>query len=593
MASTWSEDHQLEQLLARVRPRRIAVVTGAGISVDSGLPTYRGDDGYWTEGSANYQPEDTGNLWYFRQHPREVWARTLHMRRVCGQAKPNAAHYALAALERAYADDFLLITQNIDGLHLRAGNTRTRTIEAHGNVDSMRPLDGEPVLMPIPAAVASPALGEPLDNASWALLRGPDGVLARPHTMFFDEPYDEQLYRSDTAFEFADACDLLLVIGTSGATGMPWHLAIRARDADAAIIVVDPQQTPFTTHACARAHVGKGMWLQGSSSDWVPRIVELLLAQRRKPVLSVEPPPSMRTRKHLRPAPVADIRLEPITQHDDSHALAELLERRQPRRVVILTGAGISAESGVPTYRGPGGYWTVGRRANRPITRAEFQRDPRAMWAFHLRRRAELQQTEPNAAHLALAELERDYGDDLCLITQNIDGLHLRAGNTRARTIELHGSCELMRAVEGDSRPIELPPNLELLDGDEQLLDSTFDALVMPDGTRARPHVLCWDEAYNEAQYRSESALAAGEGCDLIVTIGTSGAAALPYAIAAQAVLIADAVLIDINPDDNPYAEHARALAEHGRGLALAGSATRWVPELVELLLALRRRLGG
>ncbi|MCA9700309.1 MAG: hypothetical protein KC431_22475 [Myxococcales bacterium] len=81
--------------------------------------------------------------------------------------------------------------------------------------------------------------------------------------------------------------------------------------------------------------------------------------------------------------------------------------------------------------------------------------------------------------------------------------------------------------------------------------------------------MLWWDEAYNEVQYRSETALAAGAGCDLLVTIGTSGPAALPYAIAAQAVLGAEATLIDINPDDNPYAEHAQMLAEEGRGLAL------------------------
>ncbi|MCA9700308.1 MAG: NAD-dependent deacylase, partial [Myxococcales bacterium] len=115
------------------------------------------------------------------------------------------------------------------------------------------------------------------------------------------------------------------------------------------------------------------------------------------------------------------------------------------------TGAGISAESGVPTYRGPGGYWTVGRRANRPTSRAEFESDPRSTWAFHLRCRADFRLAAPNPAHHALARLEQGYGDAMWLITQNIDSLHLRAGSSREQTIELHGSCERWTAIRGPS----------------------------------------------------------------------------------------------------------------------------------------------
>jgi NAD-dependent deacetylase len=593
--STLSEDQRLEQLLARTSPERIVIITGAGISAESGIPTYRGEEGYWTETSANYQPEQTAYLSFFEQHPREVWRFGLELRRTCAAALPNVAHHGLVAIERAFGDGFLLVTQNLDGLHQRAGNSAARTIEAHGSLHLMRPVDGEPTLLLIPAAVECPRRGEPLDDASFSLLATADGRRTRPHAMFFDEPYDERLYRSDTAFAAAKRCELLIVIGTSGATAMPWHLALHAREADAAIVVVDPEETPFAVHARNRERDGKGLWLQGSSTSWVPRIAELLLAQRGRPRVTPERT-STSPRRSSRPSERAELRIEPAVAPDEpdfaaSAALAELLERRQPRRIVVLTGAGISAESGIPTFRGPAGYWVVGPRAARPTTRAQFESDPRATWAFHLHLRQVFDAAQPNLAHRSLARLEQAIGDDLRLITQNIDGLHRRAGNSAARTYELHGNCSLMRAVDGDPSPIEIPEHLRTLEADAALPDAVWDALVMPNGARARPHVLWWDEAYNEVQYRSESSLAAGRECDLLIVIGTSGAAALPYAIAAQAVLEAGAALIDINPDDNPYAEHARDLAEEGRGVWLRGAASRWVPEVVAQLLALRSRL--
>jgi NAD-dependent deacetylase len=593
--STLSEDQRLEQLLARTSPERIVVITGAGISSESGIPMYRGEEGYWTETSANYQPEQTAYLSFFEQHPREVWRFSLEHRRTCAAALPNVAHHSLVAIERAFGDDFLLVTQNIDGLHQRAGNSAARTIEAHGSLHLMRPADGEPLLLLIPAAVECPRRGEPLDDASFALLATADGRPTRPHAMFFDEPYDERLYRSDTAFEAAKRCELLIVIGTSGATAMPWHLALHAREADAAIVVVDPEETPFAVHARNRERDGKGLWLQGSSTSWAPRIAELLVAQRGRPRVVPERASGNPSRTP-RPSVCAELRIEPAVAPDEpdfaaSAALAKLLEQRQPRRIVVLTGAGISAESGIPTFRGPAGYWVVGPRAARPTTRTEFEADPRGTWAFHLHLRQVFAAAQPNLAHDSLARLEQGIGDDFRLITQNIDGLHRRAGNSAARTYELHGSCSLMRAVDGDPLPIEIPEHVRSVETDASLPDATWDALVMPDGARARPHVLWWDEAYNEMQYRSESSLAAGRGCDLLIVIGTSGAAALPYAITAQAVLEAGAALIDINPDDNPYAEHARDLAEQGRGVWLRGTASRWVPEVVAQLLALHRRL--
>ena len=116
-------------------------------------------------------------------------------------------------------------------------------------------------------------------------------------------------------------------------------------------------------------------------------------------------------------------------------------------RVVVLTGAGISAESGVPTFRDPDGLWH-GHRPEDVATPGAYQRDPGLVQRFYDERRAALARIEPNAAHVALARLEAALGDDLLLVTQNIDDLHERGGSRRV--LHLHG--ELRSALCGSCR---------------------------------------------------------------------------------------------------------------------------------------------
>src|SRR5438046_10539206 len=105
-------------------------------------------------------------------------------------------------------------------------------------------------------------------------------------------------------------------------------------------------------------------------------------------------------------------------------------------RVFVLTGAGISAESGVATFRDAGGLWYQ-HRVEDVATPEGFARDPRLVWRFYSERRKQVGTVRPNPAHLALAELERFLGDDLFLVTQNVDPLHELAGSTRV--LHLHG----------------------------------------------------------------------------------------------------------------------------------------------------------
>jgi NAD-dependent deacetylase len=268
----------LAALLDRTGPERVVVITGAGMSAESGIPTFRGKEGYWTVGSKEYHPQELATLAAYRKLPREVWHWYLYRRSVCRAAQPNAAHFALAELEQRMGDRFTLISQNVDGLHLIAGNTRERTLEVHGNIDYMRVHEDGSSAVPIPIPAAMPMLGktDPLTDELWALLRDDRGRPTRPHILWFDEYYDEQLYRAQSALQAARACQLVVVIGTSGAAAIPWHTTAEALNHGAALLVIDPEQGPFAEHVMQPKMAKRGLWLRGGAVEWVPTLVERL-----------------------------------------------------------------------------------------------------------------------------------------------------------------------------------------------------------------------------------------------------------------------------------------------------------------------------
>jgi NAD-dependent deacetylase len=174
-------------------------------------------------------------------------------------------------------------------------------------------------------------------------------------------------------------------------------------------------------------------------------------------------------------------------------------------RVVVLTGAGISAESGVPTFRDAGGLWE-GHRVEDVATPEAFEREPDTVQRFYDARRRAVASVVPNAAHLALARLERELGDELLVVTQNIDDLHERAGSRRV--VHMHGelssalcaSCGTRAAAPGDL--IDWPP-----------CASCGDRMLRPD--------VVW---FGEMPYELDVIEPGLVGCDMFVAIGTSGA---------------------------------------------------------------------
>lgn len=234
------------------------------------------------------------------------------------------------------------------------------------------------------------------------------------------------------------------------------------------------------------------------------------------------------------------------------------------RSVAVLTGAGVSAESGVPTFRGPEGLWK-GRRAETLATPAAFLQDPAEVWAFYRWRIESLRGVEPNPGHAALVRLEARC-ERFWLLTQNVDGLHRAAGSVHV--VELHGTIRVARCIRcGSERDAEAA--LAGLGGGSIPLCAAC-------GAHLRPAVVWFGEALPAA------ALAAAEeavtGCDLMLVVGTSGIVQ-PAASFARAARARGAHVIEVNPETTPISGIAevslRERSAHLLPLLVAGGADR------------------
>ncbi len=227
-------------------------------------------------------------------------------------------------------------------------------------------------------------------------------------------------------------------------------------------------------------------------------------------------------------------------------------------RLVILTGAGVSAESGVPTFRDSNGLWE-GHRIEEVAAPEAFRANPALVHHFYNLRRAALKTVAPNAAHEALAQLETTWEDEFLLITQNVDDLHERAGSSKL--IHMHGELRRARCLRcGAVMPWE--ENTEL--------DSICPACEKKGGIR--PHIV-W---FGEMPLEMDRIFTALEGAELFIAIGTSGVV-YPAAGFVNTARTAGARCIEINPVST---EISPAFHEHR-----IGPATVEVAGLVKELL--------
>ncbi|OQY47740.1 MAG: NAD-dependent protein deacylase [Candidatus Parabeggiatoa sp. nov. 2] len=250
---------------------------------------------------------------------------------------------------------------------------------------------------------------------------------------------------------------------------------------------------------------------------------------------------------------------------NDNVIPAELVEElRTAQRVVVLTGAGTSAESGVPTFRdAQTGLWAR-YDPTELATPEAFRRNPRLVWEWYTWRRELVAKAAPNPGHLALVQMQARV-PELTLITQNIDGLHQRAGSQQI--IELHGNLARTKCADNGYLVESWPPTEE----------------VPPHCPRCggllRPDVVWFGEPLSKKTLLQ--AITAVRQCDLVFSVGTSSlvhpAASLPFEALEQG-----AKLVEINPDETPLTPHVH--------FVLYGKAGEILPTLVDLTWPQQKR---
>jgi NAD-dependent deacetylase len=226
---------------------RCAVLTGAGVSAESGVPTFRGEEGLWRE----YRAEELATPEAFARNPELVREWYDYRRGLLADIEPNEGHRALADAERAF-EMFTLVTQNVDGLHARAGSSDV--VELHGNIRHDR-CDGCGTVR-----VA--------DGATTCTCGGP----MRPAVVWFGEALPPEAI--ERAFFAAQNADIFFTVGTSTQVYPAAQLPYLASDAGAYVVEVNPEPTPFTPIA--------DVSIRGPSGEWLPELLDPLLKAREE-----------------------------------------------------------------------------------------------------------------------------------------------------------------------------------------------------------------------------------------------------------------------------------------------------------------------
>jgi len=221
------EISQLIDILCQTK--QIVVLTGAGISAESGIPTFRGEEGLWKQ----YRAEDLATPIAFIKDPKLVWEWYDWRRGIIASKKPNAGHKILGRWEKIFPN-FILITQNIDGLHQKAGSKNI--LELHGNIWKVRCTEERTITEnhDIPLEEIPPHC--------------PDcGALLRPHVVWFGESLSSSVLHK--AFQVSSSCEIIFSIGTSAVVQPAASLPLAAAEANAKIVEINPDPTPLTSYA--------------------------------------------------------------------------------------------------------------------------------------------------------------------------------------------------------------------------------------------------------------------------------------------------------------------------------------------------------
>jgi NAD-dependent deacetylase len=253
-------------------------------------------------------------------------------------------------------------------------------------------------------------------------------------------------------------------------------------------------------------------------------------------------------------------------------------------RVLVITGAGVSAESGIPTFRGKDGYWRNLDPAQLATPEA-FARDPKLVWEWYRERRHRIWNAQPNAAHAAITRLAH-HADEFLLVTQNVDDLHARAGLPKEKMVQIHGDIFVTRCSRCDFGFIERKHDHDYEQEQEQEQEQEVEVEeqnVVPRCAKCdalmRPDVVWFGEQlpWNEVQ-RVETYLDRG-ACDVVIVAGTTATFGyiIDWALRANH---GGGELIEVNPEETPLSRFATRLVREPAAIAL--------PRIVDAVVASR-----
>ena len=237
-----------ETLIKRLKnAHSVVVLTGVGVSAESGVATFRGDEGLWKK----FRPEELANINAFIRNPDLVWEWYLYRRKLIHDVEPNPGHFALSKLEKHFKN-FTLITQNVDGLHQSAGNSNL--VELHGNILRSKCIE------------CNSMYTKNIPDENRKIPQCSCGGMIRPDVVWFGEMLPAGVL--ERANRAAQDCDLFFSIGTSAIVYPAAALPGIAKQNSAFVVEINPEPTPVTGFA--------DLFIQKKSGEALPAIVKKL-----------------------------------------------------------------------------------------------------------------------------------------------------------------------------------------------------------------------------------------------------------------------------------------------------------------------------
>ena len=224
--------------------RKIVFVTGAGISQESGIPTFRGKDGYWRK----YDPMKLASIDAFYDDPKLVWEWYDDRRKNILDVKPNEGHFAISQMEEF--KDVVVLTQNIDGLHQRSGSTNV--LELHGSIIRIK-------------CTVCDFIDNITENFESLPPKCKCGSMLRPDVVWFGEPLPQNIWQS--AIKEASVCDVMVIVGTSLVVSPANTLPVYAKQNGAILIEVNPEKTVMSNDMA--------LSIQATSAEVLPKILSI------------------------------------------------------------------------------------------------------------------------------------------------------------------------------------------------------------------------------------------------------------------------------------------------------------------------------